>query len=89
MEMAATEEPLACTPRKNNKHCPQKLVCLCVSWLLIPLGFLDLCAYLDLCVIDQAHDSEIATSTNFWGQCLLFLRGVHANGSSVAAISMS
>jgi hypothetical protein len=27
-------------------------VCPSASWLLIPLGVLDLCAYLDLCVID-------------------------------------
>lgn len=32
-------------------------VCLCVSWLLILLGVLDSSASLDLCVIDQAHNS--------------------------------
>jgi len=50
-------------------------VCLCVSWPLIPLGFLDLCAYLDPCVIDLAHHSKIAAPSNFWGAVFLIFAG--------------
>lgn len=68
-------------------------VCLSASWRLIPLWVLDLCAYLDLfvidlCVIDHMHNSEIAAPSNVGGT-VSFLRGVHVSGSSVAAISMS